>query len=228
MKENQLVISEDGSHTLFSGEFKEHYHSTHGAIRESMHIFIRAGYDFVRPGLSEISLLEIGFGTGLNALLSCTESIENRLPARYTALEPFPVSAECHQKLNFATQLEDPSAQRYLDKLHESGWGEEVEISEWFSITKLQTGIRELPLGAEQYHLVYYDAFSPETQPEMWTEEVFEKLFTHLKPGGCLLTYSCKGIVKRALRAAGFRVYRLPGPPGKREILRAVKPEKSS
>lgn len=226
MKENELVISEDGSHTLLSVEFKEHYHSTHGAIRESRHIFLEAGYQFVYQKVDQIKLLEIGFGTGLNALLTCLESEALRIPTKYVALEPFPISSQCSEGLNYPLQLSDPSAQHLFKRMHEVSDGMEIKISEWFQLSLLKVKMNDFQSDSEEFHLVYFDAFSPETQPEMWTEEVFAKLFTSLKQGGCLVTYSCKGIVKRALRSVGFEVHKLPGPPGKREILRAIKPEK--
>ncbi|MBK7173049.1 MAG: tRNA (5-methylaminomethyl-2-thiouridine)(34)-methyltransferase MnmD [Bacteroidales bacterium] len=224
MKENKLVMSEDGSHTLMSGVFKEHYHSTHGAIQESRHIFLQAGYHYVHQEVNEIRLLEIGFGTGLNALLTCMESRLLHSRTCYITLEPFPITEESRKSLNYPSLLEQPDAQQYFSHMHEAAWAKEQEISEWFRFTKLKVGINEFQGESETFDLVYFDAFSPETQPEMWTEEVFGKLFLVLKPGGCLVTYSCKGIVKRALRSAGFSIQKLPGPPGKREILRALKP----
>jgi tRNA U34 5-methylaminomethyl-2-thiouridine-forming methyltransferase MnmC len=227
MKENQLVISEDGSHTLFSGEYKEHYHSIHGAIRESRHIFLEAGLHFVHQKVDQVNLLEIGFGTGLNALLSCLESEALQLPTTYVAIEPFPINSQFCKSLNYPLQLSAPSAQLFFNLMHDAAEGQEIKISDYFHLRRLKLEIKDFSSENDIFHLVYFDAFSPETQPEMWTEEVFNKLFSFLKPGGCLVTYSCKGIVKRALRSAGFEVHKLPGPPGKREILRAIKPFKS-
>lgn len=217
---NRTIITSDGSHTLFNAEIGEHYHSTFGAVTESEHIFIRAGLGVLSSDLKEIRVLEIGLGTGLNALLAMRWAEDNNKQLDYFALETFPIEKEIVDKLNYP-ELLGINPEKFVD-IHEAKSGK-VKISDQFYFTFQQTTLQESILPLNHFDVVFFDAFSPEVQPEMWTETCFAKIAKAMKQGGILTTYSCKGIVKRALKSAGFQIEKLPGPPGKREFLRAVK-----
>ena len=223
MGEIILQTTADGSHTLFVPGLNEHYHSTNGALQESELVFIYNGLHHLAACLKEINVLEVGFGTGLNALLTVLEAKKQRRKINYVAVEPQPVDSEIIRKLNFASLIGGTEAQGYFKKLHEASWTYPAFLSDYFILSKIQAKLEDITLRDEQFHLIYFDAFGPDVQPELWTEEIFAKLFKCLKPGGILVTYSCKGTVKRALKAAGFTIEKLPGPVGKREVLRAVK-----
>ncbi|MBK5194461.1 MAG: tRNA (5-methylaminomethyl-2-thiouridine)(34)-methyltransferase MnmD [Proteiniphilum sp.] len=217
-----LETTEDGSHTLYVPELDEHYHSTHGAIQESMHVYIDAGLRHCNN--AEINLLEIGFGTGLNAFLTLLEAEKLQKKIHYTTLELYPVSVSNAAMLNFSDII-DPSRKESFEKLHTAVWEEWVQISPFFWLKKLNMDLRDLPVSPpdEKFDLIFYDAFAPEKQPEMWREEIFNGLYTFSSGNAILTTYCAKGVVRRMLQAAGFSVERLSGPPGKREILRARK-----
>jgi tRNA U34 5-methylaminomethyl-2-thiouridine-forming methyltransferase MnmC len=223
LKEIILETTADGSHTLFVPELKEHYHSTNGALQESELVFIQNGLLYIPLCIKEINILEVGFGTGLNALLTVLEVKKQRRKINYVAIEPEPVEKALLEQLNYAKVIGGTEASGYFKKLHAAGWTYPSFLSDYFIISKIQAGLEEITLRDEQFHLVYFDAFGPEVQPELWTEQVFTQLFKCMKPDGILVTYSCKGTVKRALKAAGFTIEKLPGPAGKREVLRAVK-----
>jgi len=212
----QFLITEDGSHTVFSEKFGEHYHSLHGAIQESRHIFINAGLKACPTG--DLRILEIGFGTGLNALLSYLESLEGSRVIDYVALEPYPLDLDKIAELNYAEELGSP--EEFLI-MHNSKWGEWIEITHSFNLKKIKGALRGEALEGP-FDLIDFDAFSPQVQPELWTEQIFRKLAIVCAPGAILTTYSAKGDVRRALEAVGFEVERLPGPRGKREIIRAT------
>lgn len=220
MNTTQIVKTEDGSATLYNCDLKEHYHSTFGALQESRHVFIKTGLDHLSSELDSINVLEVGFGTGLNALLALLWTNKNEKLVNYTGIEAYPVSMKTAEELNYPKILEVDEA-TFL-KMH-SGGTESVNFSEHFIFELISGLIQETQLEESFYDLVFFDAFSPDTQPELWTELLFEKLNRSMKQGGILTTYSTKGIVKRALKSAGFSVEKLPGPPGKREILRAKK-----
>jgi len=223
MKNSILQTTADGSHTLFVPELNEHYHSVNGALQESELVFIQNGLYHLPQCLKEINLLEVGFGTGLNALLTVLEAKKQRRKINYIAIEPEPVDAELIEKLNYPALIEGTEAVGYFRKLHAAGWVYPSFLSDYFIISKIQAKLEEVVLKDEQFHLVYFDAFGPDVQPELWTEHVFSQINKCMKPEGVLVTYSCKGTVKRALKAAGFSIEKLPGPSGKREGLRAVK-----
>jgi tRNA U34 5-methylaminomethyl-2-thiouridine-forming methyltransferase MnmC len=215
----ELRLTDDGSHTLYLKELDEPYHSTHGAIQESLHIFI--GQGFLTLDGPSLSILEIGFGTGLNALLTLAEAEKRGIEVQYHGIEKFPVNYEEYSSLNYEEFIDgiDPGT---LVKLHQDPWGEAVRITENFTLTKELTDIRTMnPKGP--FDLVYFDAFAPQKQEDLWSEEIFRSISRALKPGGILVTYTSMGIVKRALRSCGFVVKRAPGPPGKRHTLRATK-----
>lgn len=217
-----IEISGDGSHTLFVPELDEHYHSTRGAIQESLHVYIEAGLR--RCDKQVVELLEIGFGTGLNAFLTLLETEKTGTKVNYTAVERYPIGVADIEKLNYAKLLA-PSKKNLFMQLHGARWDEWMEITPNFRLKKLQKDVEKLDeLQPEvPYDLVYYDAFAPEKQPGMWTPEIFNRLHAHCNDGAVLTTYCAKGAVRRMLQAAGYRVERLPGPPGKREMLRATK-----
>ncbi|MGM0375561.1 MAG: tRNA (5-methylaminomethyl-2-thiouridine)(34)-methyltransferase MnmD [Bacteroidota bacterium] len=213
-------ISEDGSSTLYRPDIDEHYHSIHGAIQESEHIFIRAGLDYFTG--QDVSILEIGFGTGLNALL--TLMIRNGRHIRYHAIEKWPLDEDLMAGINYPECLssKNPEAEKHFRKLHESHWNQTSCITPWFTLLKENIDLRSFnPTGP--YDVVYFDAFAPDKQPELWTPEIFKKIAEAMNKGGILTTYSAKGTVKRALTEAGMTIFKLPGPPGKRDIIRAIK-----
>ena len=218
-----LQTTEDGSHTLFVPGLNEHYHSTHGALQESELVFIHNGLHRIPECIKEINVLEVGFGTGLNALLTVLESKKQRRKINYVAVEPEPVDKEIIEQLNYASLIGSTEAAGYYKKIHEAGWVHPEFLSDYFIISKIQAKLEDITLRDEQFHLVYFDAFGPDVQPELWTEQVFTQLFNCMKTNGILVTYSCKGAIKRALKAAGFTIEKLPGPIGKREVLRATK-----
>ncbi|MDO9254813.1 MAG: tRNA (5-methylaminomethyl-2-thiouridine)(34)-methyltransferase MnmD [Bacteroidales bacterium] len=218
-----LQTTEDGSHTLFVPDLNEHYHSTHGALQESEMVFIQNGLHRITACIKEINVLEVGFGTGLNALLTVLESKKQRRKINYVAVEPEPIAAGILENLNYPTVIGGTEAAGYYKKINEAGWVYPTFLSDYFILSKIQAKLEDISLKDEQFHLVYFDAFGPDVQPELWTEQIFTQLHKCLKKNGILVTYSCKGTVKRALKAAGFTIEKLPGPAGKREVLRATK-----
>ena len=220
MKEVELFITTDGSTTLYSSKFGEHYHSTFGAIQESAHIFIQAALDGFRDKQSHINILEIGFGTGLNALLTLLWAEKFDQQIQYHGLEAFPISEELACLLNYHEILKID--QQLFLKFHQP-FNEPYTIKGRFTLEKEIIMLEKAVFAKEKYDVIYFDAFSPEAQPGLWTKDIFSKLFKSLKRGGVMTTYSCKGIVKRALKESGFRIEKLPGPPGKREFLKASK-----
>lgn len=220
-----IIKTADGSHSLYIKELNEHYHSIHGAIQESKHVFINAGLKQISTNpdsVSEINILEIGLGTGLNAFLSFIEAEQQSLKINYTAIEAFPVSADLIDQLNYVECLDAEKYKSYFSLIHSSEWEKVVVLSKHFTICKIKNKLQHVVFG-NKFNLIYFDAFGPQVQPEMWTEEVFAKLFSALEPMGSLVTYCAKGEVKRTLKKVGFVVESLAGPPGKREMVRAVK-----
>jgi len=220
MNHHNILITEDGSNTLFNKTIGEHYHSTYGAIQESEHVFIQSGLDLFKDVKSQINIFEVGFGTGLNALLTYAWAEKNKVPIFYQSVELYPVSTEQAKKLNYPELLSID--QSIFMEMHQIG-EEKVLLSKYFALQKNLVSLQESRLPKSVFDLVFFDAFSPDAQPEMWTEDIFQQIATSMKRGGVLTTYSTKGIVKRALKSAGFEIEKLPGPPGKREILRGRK-----
>lgn len=214
-----LSLTGDGSHTLFVPELDEPYHSAHGAIQESRHVFISQGLHTLN--LSTLRILELGFGTGLNALLTLAESIIMDLEIYYHTVEKYPLKEHEYSKLNHE-QFLDLVPNGTLDLMHQCPWGEKVQISERFVLYKEVADFRSMKLPP-QFDLVYFDAFSPDKQPELWSDQVFGVIARVCGPGAVLVTYSSKGVVRRTLGSCGFNVSKVPGPPGKREMTRAVK-----
>jgi tRNA U34 5-methylaminomethyl-2-thiouridine-forming methyltransferase MnmC len=222
--ERKIILTGDGSHSISVPELNVAYHSVHGAIQESTHVFIKAG--LIDSGLFEYvgvhQILEIGFGTGLNALLTLLEADKHPNRIYYTGIEPYPLDYTTILQLNYCEQLDLPHYRRLFEKMHECGWDEMYEISEYFRLTKTKCNIPDFSTE-DLYDIIYFDAFAPNAQPELWTKEIFDKMYSLLKPGGILVTYCSKGDVRRAMIAAGFAVEKLQGPLRKREMLRARK-----
>jgi tRNA U34 5-methylaminomethyl-2-thiouridine-forming methyltransferase MnmC len=217
-----LITTSDGSPTLLNTSLNETYHSRHGALQESKHVFIHHGLDFVSKSLGNaaINILEVGFGTGLNALLTLQQSITDNLIIHYTSLEAFPVEESIWTKLNYAESAE---AKEQFEKLHCAKWNESESISFNFTLRKLHTTLQQVALELNYYDLIYFDAFAPNKQPEMWDLPILQKITEAMKPEGVFVTYCAKGQLKRDLKSAGLAVETLHGPPGKREMVRAKK-----
>ncbi|MCF8257263.1 MAG: tRNA (5-methylaminomethyl-2-thiouridine)(34)-methyltransferase MnmD [Flavobacteriales bacterium] len=217
--ETRIERTADGSLTVLDVVTGSTYHSRHGARTESIHVFIRAGLDFLREkGLQHFQVLEMGFGTGLNAFLTAERTLDGDISVDYTALEAFPLAMGMWEEV----VNQELHCTELFRTIHASPWGERAVIAERFSIVKHHIRLQDF-FSQEKFDLIYYDAFEPNTQPELWTEEVFRKLFDMSAPGGVVVTYCAKGSVRRAMQAAGYTVERLPGPPFKREMLRAVR-----
>jgi tRNA U34 5-methylaminomethyl-2-thiouridine-forming methyltransferase MnmC len=219
MPEIQLVITGDDSITLFVPSLNEHYHSVHGAIQEAEHVYIRAGLEFC--GKESVNLLEVGFGTGLNAFLTLIKADELKKQINYTSIELYPIDKEIIPQLNYP-KLVGKGFETEFQKLHEANWGEYVKISDYFYLKKLQIDLLFWQPD-EIFDVIYFDAFAPNVQPDLWSESVFTKIYQSMSSEGSLTTYCSKGIVKQAMRAAGFQIERLAGPPGKWQMLRAKK-----
>jgi tRNA U34 5-methylaminomethyl-2-thiouridine-forming methyltransferase MnmC len=217
--ERKLITTGDGSKTLFVSELNEHYHSTHGALAEARHVFIKNG--LIRSGRNPISILEIGLGTGLNALLTCIEAEKLKIKTKYFTIEKYPVSLNEAQNMGYVEMIGEGEA-AFAD-MHNADWEVPVVISPHFTLNKIKADIEGLVLS-EPIDVIYFDAFAPEKQPKMWEPQVFDYLFKNLTSGGFLTTYCAKGVVKRTLKSVGFIVEGVPGPPGKREMIIATKP----
>ncbi len=221
----ELVKTGDGSSTLYLCEQNEHYHSYNGAITESRHIFINAGLDYhVRQvNKKEINLLEVGMGTGLNVFLTFLYSKQHPgFKINYLTLEPHPVKQSYVDQLNYPDFLNSNCYSDVFTSMHTSRFNDKMKFSQHFLFSKRQEKIQD-SVFHESLDIVYFDAFSPRLQPELWTKEIFFKIFGTLQPGGILVTYCAKGEVKRILKNTGFFVESIPGPPGKREMIRASK-----
>ena len=219
--ERKIIETSDGSKSLYLPEFDETYHSRHGALQEAFHVFIRSGLDLFEEG-SEVSILEMGFGTGLNCFITWLEAQRRNLKVHYCGLEAFPVSIEMALELDYPDALGHAESRAVFERMHRSPWDQTIELDKNFHLRKAKGLFSDFNEKAA-YDLIYFDAFGPRVQPELWTEAVFEKMYQALGRKGILVTYSAKGSVRRALQAVGFAVERLPGPPGKREMLRATK-----
>ncbi len=220
--EYKIINTDDNSHTIQINNSSVTFHSTKGAIQESNHVFISAGLNWYAekfPGNTNIRIFEVGFGTGLNALLTATFAKNFALNIEYQSIDLYPLSKEVYNRLNFAQILAE---EKLYYKIMTATWNEEIQITDFFNLLKINTDFQSF-ISREGFDVVYFDAFAPEDQPELWTEEVFKKVFHFLNKCGVLVTYCSKSIVRKRLENAGFSVTKLPGPPGKREITRAIK-----
>lgn len=219
--ERKIIKTADGSSSLYLPQWDEHYHSTHGAIMEAYHVFIHSGLDLFKEG-SKVSILEMGFGTGLNCFISFLEAQKRGLQIKYVGLEGFPLDPAIIKGLNHPESLKAMEFLAFYKEIIGSEWDTPVKISKDFELLK-RAVMFETFEEVQNFDLIYFDAFGARVQPELWTEDIFSKMYASLRPGGILVTYSAKGSVRRALQAVGFKVERLPGPPGKREMLRGRK-----
>ncbi len=226
-RELQRIVTEDGSHSLYIPSMRETYHSTHGAIRESEHVFIRHGLQEAAEKTSgEIAIFEVGFGTGLNALLTAAWAAANRRTVRMTSIEAYPVEEEIWKSLNYPEQVDDTQASAWWELLHESDWNTEIKIHDNFYLTKVHDKIENFVGKPDSMDVIYFDAFAPGKQAEMWSPDILKKTVTCLKQGGFLVTYCAQGQFKRDLFSLGLDVEPLAGPPGKKEMTRGIKPGK--
>ncbi|MEP3373841.1 MAG: tRNA (5-methylaminomethyl-2-thiouridine)(34)-methyltransferase MnmD [Maribacter dokdonensis] len=216
----EIITTADGSTTIQIKDWQEQYHSKHGAIQEAYHVFIHSGLDLFEN--TTVDILEIGFGTGLNALITLIEFKKRNLKINYTGVEAYPVSKDELGQLNYLEQLKANSLKDEFATMHTSPWEKLVEVTADFGLIKEQKFFKDIN-KSNAFDLVYFDAFGARVQPELWTVEIFEIMFKAMKSGGYLVTYAAKGSVRRAMLEVGFLVERLPGPPGKREMLRAKK-----
>ena len=217
----EILRTQDGSYTVAIPEMNVTYHSTRGALQESIHIYVQSGLQYALPNIATdtISVFEMGFGTGLNALLTLQEAVMLKRKINYYAVELFPLTIEEAKALQQDEQLGTGNAAM---QLHQAPWEQPVSINEFFTLHKTKQSLLDLSLNTS-FDVIYFDAFAPNDQPELWTEALFTNLFNHLNPNGVLVTYSSKGTVRRAMQAAGFTVSKIPGPIGKAEIVRATK-----
>ena len=218
--EREVITTADGSKTIHLKDWDEQYHSKHGAIQEAYHVFIDHGLSLYNN--RRLSILEIGFGTGLNAFITFLEGKKTNLNINYVGVEAYPITSQELQQLNYITELKAENHTKDFELMHKSAWEKEVVLSTDFVLHKKQKDFNKLDFD-NVFDLIYFDAFGARVQPELWTESIFSKMFKALRNGGTLVTYAAKGSVRRAMQAVGFEVERLPGPPGKREMLRARK-----
>ena len=216
----EIVITGDGSTTIRIPDWNENYHSSHGAIQEAKHVFVTHGLD-VFQNQDEISILEIGFGTGLNAFITFLETL-TKDKVNYVGVEAYPISAAEVAQMNYVSELKAAPYATNFEKMHASDWEHEIAITTQFNLTKRKQFFQDIN-DKNQYHLIYFDAFGYPLQPELWSEAIFVKMYEALLPGGVLVTYACRSVIKNAMLAAGFSIEKIPGAPGKREMLRATK-----
>jgi tRNA U34 5-methylaminomethyl-2-thiouridine-forming methyltransferase MnmC len=216
----EIVQTSDGSTTIYLPDWEENYHSKHGAIQEAKHVFIKNGFD--QFDVSELSILEIGFGTGLNAFITFLEAKKANLKVIYFGVEAYPVSFDEIAQMNYVQELQATEFEVEYQKMHTCEWNLNVNISNDFCLIKRQQFFNEIS-DVEQFDLIYFDAFGYRVQPDLWSTEIFKIMYNALKPGGILVTYAARGVVKRSMIEVGFTVEKLEGPPGKREMFRASK-----
>jgi len=229
----EIVVTEDGSHSISIPGKNITYHSRFGAIQESLHVFIKAGlqYAALRPPLpGPLYIFEVGFGTGLNALLTAADAERMGLQVYYEAIEAFPLETAITDQLNYCEQLQRTDLKPLFQQLHHSDWNKESVLTPHFTLKKPLSSLSDYlddkattPHAGPGINIVYYDAFAPEEQPELWESHLFSRLYPLVAPGGVLVSYCSKSVVRRAMQDAGFHVEKIPGPQGKREMLRAIK-----
>ena len=216
----EIIQTKDGSTSILLPDWNETYHSKFGAIQEAKHVFIKNGLTLFSG--ESVYILEIGFGTGLNAFITYLEAKNSGQTINYTGVEAYPVSEEDALKMNYVSELEANSSEEIFLKMHQANLNEKVELDSKFTLEKQNKKFQEIS-DEEKYDLIYFDAFGFRVQPELWSLEIFQIMFKALKPNGILVTYACRSSIKNAMKASGFEVEKLNGPPGKREMLRARK-----
>ena len=215
----EIIQTNDGSTTIHLPEWNESYHSKHGAIQEAYHVFIKNGLSLFQR--QTISVLEIGFGTGLNCFITYVESKKNNQSIDYVGVEAYPVALDEAMQMNYPKEIEETET-AIFNQMHECHWEQKNAVSANFTLTKRQQFFQDIK-DVDAFDLIYFDAFGFRVQPELWSEELFAAMFKALKPNGVLVTYACRTSIKNAMLSAGFSVEKLPGAPGKREMLRATK-----
>jgi tRNA U34 5-methylaminomethyl-2-thiouridine-forming methyltransferase MnmC len=219
----QIIKTSDGSHTIYLPEMDEQYHSVNGAITESNYVYIDKGYNFQE--IQNPTVFEIGFGTGLNCLLTALQAEKDKRTTLFIAIEKYPLEESVTKQLNFGGLISN-EAQILFEKIHDCPWNEVVNVSEHFQLRKIKGDLTEYDFdNLQKCDVIFFDAFGPDKQPEMWTPDIFRKIYSITAPKGVLVTYSAKGEVRRQLSAIGFEMERLPGPPGKNQMLRGIKKE---
>jgi tRNA U34 5-methylaminomethyl-2-thiouridine-forming methyltransferase MnmC len=216
----EIIRTNDGSTTIHIKEWDECYHSRFGAIQEAQHVFIKNGLSLFES--KSISILEIGFGTGLNAFITFLESKKFNQTIDYVGVEAYPVSAEEVLSMNYVSELNAENESYIFEKMHEYHWEEQIDLRKDFLLTKRKQFFADIN-DIERFDLIYFDAFGYTVQPELWSTAIFQKMYNALKPNGILVTYAARGVVKRSMKEVGFTVEKLEGPPGKREMFRARK-----
>lgn len=217
----EIVITADGSHSIHLPEWNESYHSKHGAIQEAQHVFIKNGLDYLYNH-EKLHILEIGFGTGLNAYITLLESIKRNKSIEYCGVEAYPLALSEVLNLNYAEVLGDNQTKVLFDEMHKQDWEKQIKLNQNFSLLKRKMLFEDIDF-VNQFDLIYFDAFGYRVQPELWSVEIFKKMYDALRPKGVLVTYAARTVIKKALLSVGFTVEILPGPPGKREMTRAIK-----
>jgi tRNA U34 5-methylaminomethyl-2-thiouridine-forming methyltransferase MnmC len=219
----EIITTADGSHSLLNKQLQETYHSQHGALQESLHVFVRHGLEFfveATEASNPVRIFEVGFGTGLNALLTCSWVRDKNYSIEYSSIESYPLQEDVWKNLNYA---HSPDEQKIFHELHACKWNEIVVVQERFKLLKLSTTLQDIKLENRTYDVVYFDAFAPNKQPEMWELPMLEKVVHAMSDRGIFVTYCAKGQLKRDLRSLGLQVETLPGPPGKKEMVRATR-----
>jgi len=214
---HQIISTADGSKTLYVPELDEQYHSVNGALTESEHVFLKNGY--LHHQANPVSVFEVGFGTGLNALLTVLKANELKRHTTYISIEKYPLEEREVMQLEYGNLFSD-SATTLFKKLHAVSWNKKVKISEFFTLHKIKVDLSTFQFEQNAYDVIYFDAFAPDKQPKLWTPEIFDRLAAACRSGATFVTYSAKGVIRRQLISSGFEVERLPGPPGKRQMLR--------
>ena len=224
----EIIKTNDGSTTIYLPEWNESYHSKHGAIQEAYHVFIKNGLCFANSHklgslfkVKSIAILEIGFGTGLNAFITFVEAKKTNQSIDYVGVEAYPVEIDETMQMNYPNEI-DVSETTVFKKMHEFNWDQKNQLSDNFMLTKRQQFFQDIQDEAS-FDLIYFDAFGFRVQPDLWIDTIFVSMFKALKPNGILVTYACRTSIKNAMLSAGFSVEKLPGAPGKREMLRATK-----
>ena len=220
-----IILTTDGSHSIAIPEMGVTYHSSHGAIRESMHVFIESGLRYMNEKLTQpgaLSIFEMGFGTGLNALLTLAEAEKNQQKIYYETIEPYPLEKSTIELLNYCIQLQRPDLEPLFTLMHDCEWNTSVSVTPYFSFIKKQTNLAAFSTN-QLFNIVFFDAFAPDIQPDLWTAAVFKKLYTAMETNAVLTTYCSKSIVRKAMTEAGLKVEKIPGPPHKREMVRAIR-----